>query len=116
MGESVKRKREHLQMLTDSEELKALQQECHSQLDKKRIEIASRNGLISPEYILTSLTIGQLSVKMPTSRDEMLSIDGVTELKFEQFGDEFLVVSKVDAICYAMKMNSLAPKADFSRS
>ena len=97
-GVPVKRKRGEIDLLQESEKLKNLQQQCHSQLDEKRREIARRNGLLSPEYILTSLTIVQLSVYMPSNREEMLNIDGVTEIKFEQFGDDFLEVSKWSVI------------------
>ena len=48
---------------------------------------------------------------MPSNREEMLNIDGVTENKFEEFGDDFLEVSNVDALCIAVNEgNSAAPE------
>lgn len=77
----------------ESEELRNLQQECLLELEEKRKEIARTNLVLNPEYILTSLTLGELSTKMPTNRDDMLNVDGVTEIKFGQFGEEFIEVN-----------------------
>lgn len=88
-----KRKAGSIDIIQESPELKMLQHECLLQLEEKRKEIARINSLLNPEYILTSLTLTELSVKMPTNKDEMLSIDGVTENKFAQFGMEFIAVS-----------------------
>ena len=69
-----------------------MQQECLFRLEERRKEIARANDVLNPEYILTSLTLSELSITMPTSKDEMLNIDGVTEIKSGQFGEEFLEV------------------------
>jgi len=89
-----KRKREKADSTSGSGELSSLQKKCFSLLEEKRKEFARAYGFSNPEYILQSSTIVALCRIMPTSRDEMLNIDGVTENKFTQFGNEFLEITR----------------------
>ncbi|XP_065060010.1 recQ-like DNA helicase BLM isoform X2 [Rhopilema esculentum] len=91
----------------EADELLALRQECLMKLEDSRKEIAQSNFVTNPEYILTSLTLEQLSEKMPTCQDDMLNIDGVTEDKYAQFGAEFLAITK----SYAEKASEFKSKS-----
>jgi len=93
-GMTNKRKREKADSTSGSGELSSLQKKCFSLLEEKRKEFARAYGFSNPEYILQSSTIVALCRIMPTSRDEMLNIDGVTENKFTQFGNEFLEITR----------------------
>ena len=97
-----KRKREKADSISGSGELSSLQRKCFSLLEEKRKEFARAYGFSNPEYILQSSTIVTLSRIMPTSRDEMLNVDGVTENKFTQFGNEFLDVSRMRTLFLAL--------------
>ena len=90
---SISSKSRKSQLQLESEELLSLQQECLSRLEETRKEIAQSNFVTNPEYIFTSLTLEQLSTKLPTSEEEMMNVDGVTITKFSQFGQDFLAVS-----------------------
>ena len=90
---SISSKSKKGQVQLESEELLSLQQECLTRLEETRKEIAQSNFVTNPEYVFTSLTLEQLSTKMPTTEEEMMNVDGVTFTKFSQFGQDFLAVS-----------------------
>ena len=109
-GMTNKRKREKADSTSGSGELSSLQKKCfYSLLEEKRKEFARAYGFSNPENILQSSTIVALYRIMPTSRDEMLNIDGVTENKFTQFGNEFLEVSKMYTFFLALDIFIIQP-------
>ena len=58
-------------------------------LRKKRLEIA-RSKKLPAYYIFYDKTLKDIVSKKPTTKREMLRINGVGEVKFEEFGDVFL--------------------------
>lgn len=50
---------------------------------------------MKPEHIFADSTLRQMADKLPMTRDEMLDIEGVTEYKMDNFGEQFLQVSKI---------------------
>ena len=41
-------------------------------------------------------TLKDLSVKLPQSKQEMLDVHGIGEVKFERYGEEFLTLLKTE--------------------
>ncbi len=63
--------------------------ELYDKLRELRTKIATVNNI--PLYIVFSdKTLKDLSVKQPQSKQEMLEVHGVGEVKFERYGEEFL--------------------------
>ena len=58
-------------------------------LRRLRLEIAREEGM--PPYIVFSdRTLIDMCVKMPRTRQEMLGVTGVGEMKYEKYGERFL--------------------------
>lgn len=58
-------------------------------LRQLRTSIAREEG-IPPYIIFSDKTLTDMCVKLPLSQDEMLTVTGVGENKFQKYGDEFL--------------------------
>ncbi len=58
-------------------------------LRQLRLEIAQRDG-VPPYIVFSDKTLKELSVAQPTTKEEMLNIHGIGEVKFERYGKEFL--------------------------
>ncbi len=54
-----------------------------------RREIAQDNN-IPPYIVFSDKTLKDLSIKLPASREEMLEVHGIGEVKYERYGEEFL--------------------------
>jgi len=65
--------------------------EMYDKLRALRTEIASKKG-IPPYIVFSDKTLKDLSSKVPQSKDEMLSVHGIGEVKFERYGVAFLEV------------------------
>jgi len=63
--------------------------EIFDALKALRREIASEQG-IPPYIVFSDRTLRELSVLLPGNREEMLSVHGVGEVKFERYGERFL--------------------------
>jgi len=63
--------------------------EVYDKLRDLRTQIASQKG-IPPYIVFSDKTLKDLSVKQPQSKEEMLEIHGIGEVKFERYGSEFL--------------------------
>ena len=64
-----------------------------------RFEIASKNEI--PAYIVFSdKTLMEFASKLPQNKEEMLDVNGVGEVKYERYGEEFL------ALCCELKTSS----------
>ena len=58
-------------------------------LRELRLEISQKDG-IPPYIVFSDKTLKELSVKTPSSKEEMLDIHGIGEVKFERYGEVFL--------------------------
>ncbi len=54
-----------------------------------RSEIAERDG-VPPYIVFSDKTLKDLSVKLPETKEEMLQVHGIGEIKFDKYGNEFL--------------------------
>ena len=80
-------------VVAESEE-ERLKEECYNALDELRKRIASEQGKTNPEVVLTVSTLRELSQKLPTSKDEMLTVQGLTVAKWKNScGEEFLKIT-----------------------
>ncbi len=70
-------------VVTDSPLMKALK--------AKRKEIAT-DEMIPPYIVFNDKTLWDMSKKMPITKEEMLAVHGVGEVKYEKYGEEFLGV------------------------
>jgi len=71
-------------------DLDASQSDLFERLRTLRKEIATTNN-IPPYVVFSDKTLRELAIVQPQSRREMLEIHGVGEVKFERYGEEFLV-------------------------
>jgi len=65
--------------------------EIFEQLKGLRREIAQTNN-IPPYIVFSDKTLKELSIKLPQSKEEMLEVHGIGEVKFERYGEEFLAL------------------------
>ena len=63
--------------------------EIYDRLRELRREIASEKG-IPPYIVFSDKTLKDLSVKQPESKEAMLEVHGIGEVKFERYGKAFL--------------------------
>ncbi|NKQ41360.1 MAG: DNA helicase RecQ [Sulfurovum sp.] len=56
-----------------------------------RTAIAQRHN-IPPYIVFSDKTLKDLSTKMPKNKDEMLEVHGIGEVKFEKYGEDFLLL------------------------
>jgi len=63
--------------------------EMYDKLRSLRTEIASKKG-IPPYIVFSDKTLKDLSAKAPQSKEEMLAVHGIGEVKFERYGEAFL--------------------------
>lgn len=76
-----------------SEYLENVNSETYEAFRELRRKIANENNV--PAYIVFSdKTLSLLSSQLPQSKEEMLDINGIGEVKFERYGEEFLNLSK----------------------
>ncbi|SFV53652.1 ATP-dependent DNA helicase RecQ [hydrothermal vent metagenome] len=65
--------------------------ELYDRLRTLRTQIASEKG-IPPYIVFSDKTLKDLSSKVPQSKEEMLAVHGIGEVKFERYGESFLEV------------------------
>ena len=65
--------------------------EVYDKLRELRTQIATANN-IPPYIVFSDKTLKDLSVKQPQSKEEMLNVHGIGEVKFERYGKEFLSI------------------------
>ena len=53
------------------------------------MEIA-REAKVPPYIVFSDKTLTHMSIMKPQSREEMLNVSGVGEVKYEKYGDRFL--------------------------
>ncbi len=63
--------------------------ELFDKLRALRSEIASENG-IPPYIVFSDKTLKDLSAKKPSTKEEMLEVHGIGEVKYERYGEVFL--------------------------
>ena len=61
----------------------------YGKLKDLRREIANEKN-IPPYIVFSDKTLKELSVKQPQTKDEMLDVHGIGEVKFERYGEAFL--------------------------
>jgi ATP-dependent DNA helicase RecQ len=77
----------------------AYDQKLFELLRKKRKEIADQQD-IPPYMIFSDKVLAQMAIYFPQTQKEMLSISGVGEVKFQQYGKIFLVMIKLYCVEY----------------
>ncbi len=93
---SVDIKASRLQIDTKTKKIKQVEsfdydKDLFEKLREKRAQLASEKGV--PAYIIfNDKTLKHLANEMPTTKEEMLEVNGVGEKKFVQFGEAFLKV------------------------
>ncbi len=66
-------------------------QPIFEQLRILRTEIAKRTG-VPPYVVFSDKTLQDMAVKLPQNKSEMLQVGGVGDVKFERYGEAFLVL------------------------
>ena len=67
--------------------------EIFEQLRALRREISSKAG-VPPYIVFSDKTLKELSIALPKTKEQMLDVNGVGEVKFERYGKEFLELLK----------------------
>jgi ATP-dependent DNA helicase RecQ len=65
--------------------------EVYDRLRDLRSQIASENG-IPPYIVFSDKTLKDLSARKPGTKEEMLEVHGIGEVKFERYGEAFLEI------------------------
>jgi ATP-dependent DNA helicase RecQ len=65
--------------------------EIYDRLRELRAQIASENG-IPPYIVFSDKTLKDLSAKKPATKEGMLEVHGIGEVKYERYGEAFLGV------------------------
>ncbi|PHS37966.1 MAG: DNA helicase RecQ [Sulfurovum sp.] len=65
--------------------------DVYDKLRTLRTQIASEKG-IPPYIVFSDKTLKDLSVKQPQSKEDMLDVHGIGEVKFERYGKAFLAL------------------------
>nr|WP_242057546.1 DNA helicase RecQ [Halobacillus yeomjeoni] len=78
---------------TTTEQEEKYNHEYFNQLRNVRKSIADEAGL-PPYVIFSDATLKDLSIYLPQDKDEMLAIKGIGEQKFNQYGDQFLELTR----------------------
>ena len=65
--------------------------EMYDKLKALRTQIASENG-IPPYIVFSDKTLKDLSAKKPATKEEMLEVHGIGEVKYDRYGEAFLEV------------------------
>ena len=72
-----------------------LKPECYKALCRLRLAIANKFKLKNPEYILSSASLQAMSRLLPTTKEELLAVEGYTEVRWSRFeGEEFLKITQ----------------------
>jgi len=69
--------------------------EMYDKLRELRREIAAEKG-IPPYIVFSDKTLKDLSIKQPESKEAMLEVHGIGEVKFERYGEQFLQLMMED--------------------
>jgi ATP-dependent DNA helicase RecQ len=65
--------------------------QMYDRLRDLRSQIASENG-IPPYIVFSDKTLKDLSAKKPATKEDMLAVHGIGEVKFERYGEVFLEI------------------------
>ena len=69
--------------------------ECYAALMKLRISVAMKFRMKNPENVFSTETLQEMSQKLPTSRDQMLAVVGVTAAKWKNMDvEQFLKITQ----------------------
>ena len=71
------------------------QRECFETLRALRLEIAREEG-VPPYVVFSDKTLIDMCEKMPDTKEKMLMVSGVGELKYERYGSRFLKILTAD--------------------
>ena len=81
--------------------------ECYSALMKLRLTVAMKYRMKNPENVFSTETLCEMSRTLPTTRDQMLGVVGITEAKWKNMGvEQFLEVTKEYATKLATSVGS----------
>lgn len=70
-----------------------VREECYRSLLCVRISVAQQCQLKNPEYVLPTTALREMSRLLPTTREKMMKVVGMTETKWRKFnGEDFLKV------------------------
>lgn len=77
---------------TREDQLKA---ECYKALCSLRLSVAGKHKMNNPEYIISSASLQAMMKVLPTSKEELLGVEGYTEVRWSRFdGEEFLKITQ----------------------
>ena len=69
--------------------------ECYAALMKLRISVAMKFRMKNPENVFSTETLQEMSQKLPTSRDQMLGVVGITAAKWKNMDvEQFLKITQ----------------------
>ena len=85
-----------------------LKAKCLKELSVLRLKVTTELKMKNPEYVVSSVA---MSSQLPTSKEQMLNLEGYTEIKWDRFqGEQFLKVTRE----YASQVDKLHPPSSSS--
>ncbi|MCT4596427.1 MAG: DNA helicase RecQ [Vallitalea sp.] len=104
----LKSKEKVYRNVIENEEIQ-VKQELFDRLRKLRRTIASEEN-IPPYVVFSDATLTELSTKYPTNKFAMLSIKGIGEKKYQQYGEQFMDIINI----YVEENNLSVESFDYS--
>ena len=96
------------QKLEQSEEILSFDEQLYEKFRTLRREIALEHEV--PAYVIFGdKSLKEFALKLPTSKEEMLDINGVGLVKYEKYGQAFLDLSKSIKEEFSEKLENKAP-------
>jgi len=96
------------QKLEQSEEILSFDEQLYERFRTLRREIALEHEV--PAYVIFGdKSLKEFALKLPTSKEEMLDINGVGLVKYEKYGQAFLDLSKSIKEEFSEKLENKAP-------
>ena len=72
-----------------------LKEKCLKELTALRLTVTHKLKLQNPEYVVPSAALQAMVSQLPTSKADMLNVEGYTEIKWDKFeGESFLQITK----------------------
>ena len=72
-----------------------LKAECYKALCSLRLSVAGKYKIKNPEYVVSNASLQNMMKLLPTSKEELLGVEGYTKLRWNKFeGEEFLKITQ----------------------
>ncbi|MEC8221114.1 MAG: HRDC domain-containing protein [Nanoarchaeota archaeon] len=89
--------------------LSSYDKELFNELKELRSELANNLGTV-PTYLFNDKTLEHIAHKLPTTESKLLEIEGITEQKVLDFGDDILMLVQEHNMAHEINKNIVKVK------